>query len=140
MQRLEEQGQNNEQILQLADDMATLITYIEDVEQFARIVQLKKAMEDIRPLIEDTTNFILRYTSRSGTSTPILPSFNISRITLSIATVKESLFSSSDRDQIQDLQARFERFKQQFDRGVSVQSALNLEALLTELGIDCYSN
>jgi hypothetical protein len=69
MQRLEEQEQNNEQILQLADDMATIITYIEDVEQFARIVQLKKAMEDIRPLIEDTTNFILRYTSRSGTST-----------------------------------------------------------------------
>jgi C4-dicarboxylate-specific signal transduction histidine kinase len=70
MQRLEEQEQNNEQILQLADDMASIITYIEDVEQFARIVQLKKAMEDIRPLIEDTTNFILRYTSRTGTGTP----------------------------------------------------------------------
>jgi hypothetical protein len=75
MQRLEEQEKNNEQILQLADDMATIITYIEDVEQFARIVQLKKAMEDIRPLIEDTTNFILRYTSRSGTSTPHSPVF-----------------------------------------------------------------
>jgi hypothetical protein len=134
MQRLEEQEQNNEQILQLADDMASIITYIEDVEQFARIVQLKKAMEDIHPLIEDTTNFILRYTSRTGTGTPPFLSFNASLTTLFAATFKESLFSSSDRDQIQDLRARFERFKQQFDRGVSVQSALNLEALLTEIG------
>jgi hypothetical protein len=67
-QRLEEQGQNKEQILQLADDIASIITYIEDVEQFARISQLKEAMEGICPLIEDTTNFILRYTSQSETS------------------------------------------------------------------------
>ncbi|PVG00008.1 WD40 repeat-like protein [Serendipita vermifera] len=90
---------------------------MEDVEQFARISQLRKAMEDTRPLIEETTNFILRYTSRSGTT-----------------TAKDSIFSSSDHAHIQNLKSRFEQFKQQFDRGVSVQSALNLEMLLTEIG------
>jgi hypothetical protein len=54
--------------LQLADDMASIVGYISDIEQFARISQLEKAMEDVHPLIEDTTNFILRYTSRSGIS------------------------------------------------------------------------
>jgi hypothetical protein len=134
VQRLDEQKQNNEEILQLADDIASTITYIEDVEQFARISQLKKAMEEIHPLIEDTTNFILRYTSRSGTSSYRSLAFECIKNNHFVATIKESLFSSSDCDQIQDLRARFERFRQQFDRGVSVQSALNLESLLTELG------
>jgi hypothetical protein len=56
-------------------------------------------------------------------------------VTIVAATVKESILSSSDRDQIRDLQSRFEKFKQQFDRGVYVQSASNLEVLLTEIGI-----
>ncbi|CAG8685938.1 9733_t:CDS:10, partial [Acaulospora colombiana] len=65
-QRFEEQEQNNEFILQLVDNIASTIGYMEDVEQFARISQLRKAIEDTRPLIEETINFILRYTSRSG--------------------------------------------------------------------------
>jgi hypothetical protein len=135
VQRLEEQEQNNDPIIQLADDMASIIPYIEDVEQFARISQLRKAIEDIFPLIEDTKNFILRYTSRSGTSTAIVLSLNILVLTYSKATVKEPIFSSADHTLIQDLEVRFQKFKQQFDRGVSVQSALNLEALAKEIGV-----
>jgi hypothetical protein len=56
-----------------------------------------------------------------------------------IATVKESIFSSSDHAQIRDFQARFEQLKQQFDRGVSIQSALNLEALLNGIGTLLFS-
>jgi hypothetical protein len=56
-------------------------------------------------------------------------------VTIVAATVKESIFSSSDNAQIRDLQSRFDRFKHQFDRGVFVQSASNLEVLLTEIGI-----
>jgi hypothetical protein len=48
--------------------MASIMTYFQDVEQFARVPQLRKAMEDALPLIEETTNFILRYTSRSRIS------------------------------------------------------------------------
>jgi hypothetical protein len=43
--------------------MARTLGYIEDVEQFARLVQLTKAIEEVRPLMEDTANFILKYTA-----------------------------------------------------------------------------
>ena len=46
--------------------MARTLDYIEDVEQFARINQLKKAIEEVRPLLEDTTNFILAVINRTG--------------------------------------------------------------------------
>lgn len=42
--------------------MADAMGYIEDVEQFARLAQLKQAIKDVKPLIEDTTNFIVKYT------------------------------------------------------------------------------
>jgi hypothetical protein len=36
-----------------------------DVEQFSELAQLKKAIEEIRPLVEDTTNFIVEISSRN---------------------------------------------------------------------------
>lgn len=45
-----------------------------------------------------------------------------------------AMSSSSDRDQIDNLMRQFEVFKQKFDRGVSVQSAANLEAVLNAMG------
>jgi hypothetical protein len=49
--------------------MAQIIGYISDVQQFARLVQLKSlaALEDVQPLMADTTNFIIQHTSRSET-------------------------------------------------------------------------
>lgn len=44
-----------------------------------------------------------------------------------------ALYSSSNQDQIDNLTKRFEVFKQQFDRGVSVQSAMTLEAVLNAI-------
>jgi hypothetical protein len=35
----------------------------------------------------------------------------------------QSVVSSSTSDELADLKARFERFKQQFDRGIAIQSA-----------------
>lgn len=49
--------------------MAATLGYIEDVEQFARLYQLRKSIEEVRPLMEDTANFILMFTSRSNTGT-----------------------------------------------------------------------
>ena len=43
--------------------MASTLGYIEDVEQFARLGQLKQAIKDVKPLMEDTTNFIVGFTS-----------------------------------------------------------------------------
>lgn len=46
-----------------------------------------------------------------------------------------SLFSPGRQDKINDLTKRFNRFKQQFDRGISVQSAGNLEMLLEDMSM-----
>ena len=60
---MENQEQCNQLMLDLAKDMASTLGYIEDVEQFARLGQLKQAIKDVKPLMEDTTNFIVRFTS-----------------------------------------------------------------------------
>ena len=120
-------------MLDLAKDMAFSLGYIEDVKQFARLGQLKLALKDLTPLIEDTTNFIVRFTShRQGPSS--LRCFSaISNPTIRIAP--GSLLSHSDQENIDELTKRFNRFRQQFDRGVSVQAAGTLEMLLEEIGM-----
>ena len=120
-------------MLDLAKDMAFSLGYIEDVKQFVRLSQLKRALEDLRPLIEDTTNFIVRFTSH-GQGPSSLRSFSaISNPTIRIAL--GSLLSYSDQEDIDKLTKRFNQFKEQFDRGVSVQAAVTLETLLEEMGM-----
>jgi hypothetical protein len=63
---LKGQERLNESILDLALDMGHVLGYIEDVEQFVKVEQLKDAMEEVRPLMEDTAKFIVKYTSRGG--------------------------------------------------------------------------
>ena len=48
--------------------MACTLGYIEDVKQFARLAQLKQAIRDVTPLMEDTTNFIVELTYDGGGS------------------------------------------------------------------------
>ena len=62
LQRLKDQEKCNELVLYLAKDMASTLGYIEDVKQFARLAQLKQAIRDVTPLMEDTTNFIVEFT------------------------------------------------------------------------------
>ena len=64
LQKLKSQEQCSQLVLELAKDMAFSLGYIEDVKQFARLGQLKLALKDVTPLIEDTTNFILQFISR----------------------------------------------------------------------------
>jgi glycogen debranching enzyme len=63
---LKDQAQCNELVLDLANDMARTLGYIEDVKQFARLAQLKQAIRDVTPLIEDTTDFIVEFTHGGG--------------------------------------------------------------------------
>ena len=46
----------------------------------------------------------------------------------------DSLLFNSNQEKIDELTKRFNRVKQQFDRGVSVQAAGTLETLLEEMG------
>jgi len=48
--------------------MACTLGYIEDVKQFARLAQLKQAIIDVTPLMEDTTNFIVEFNYDGGGS------------------------------------------------------------------------
>jgi hypothetical protein len=63
-QRLRGEELRHRSVLELAENMACVLTYVVDVEQFAELAQLKNAIEEIRPLVEDTTNFIVEISSR----------------------------------------------------------------------------
>ena len=119
--------------MDLAKDMAFSLGYIEDVKQFARLGQLKLALKDLTPLIEDTTNFIVRFTSNGQGPSSLRCISTISNPTIRIAL--RSLVSDSDQENIDEITKRFNRFKEQFDRGVSVQAAGTLEMLLEEMGM-----
>ena len=113
--------------------MAFSLGYIEDVKQFARLSQLKRALEDLTSLIEDTTNFIVRFTSNGQGPSSLRCLSAISNPAIRIAL--GSLLSHSDREDVDKLTKRFNQFKQRFDRGVSVQAAGTLEMLLEEMGM-----
>jgi hypothetical protein len=51
--------------------MARSLGYVEDVEQFARLMRLKQAMEEVRALIEDAMEFIIDHNSRDLTGEPV---------------------------------------------------------------------
>jgi hypothetical protein len=69
-QILQNQVQCNKLVLDLINDMARTLGYIQDVEQFVQLGQLKQAIKEVKPLMEDTTNFIVEFTSDGG-GTPI---------------------------------------------------------------------
>ncbi|KAF5383057.1 hypothetical protein D9615_004946 [Tricholomella constricta] len=110
---LDEQDQCDKLILDLADSMARTLGYIQDVGQFARVYQLKRSIEEVTPLMEDTANFILMFTNRSNRA--------------------GFVHSWRDRDQVDELAQRYTKFKDQFDRGLAVQSGTNLEMILENI-------
>jgi hypothetical protein len=48
--------------------MACTIDYVVDVEQFARLVQLMEAIEELKTLVEETEAFIRKYCIRDELS------------------------------------------------------------------------
>ena len=52
--------------------MARTLGYIEDVQQFARLGQLKQAIKDVKPLMEDTTNLIVEFSGDKQGPSPLL--------------------------------------------------------------------
>jgi hypothetical protein len=113
--------------------MASMLDCIADVGQFAKLTQLTTAIEDLQSIITDTTNFIIKYTSHGESGMRGLISSVIMSHSPSVANTTRAVLSSSNPDQVDELTRRFEVFKQQFDRGVSIQSAMTLEAALEVL-------
>ena len=63
VQHLEDGEVRHKSLLDLVENMARTIAYVEDIEQFARLEELKEAIKNVRPLVEETTNFVLKYAS-----------------------------------------------------------------------------
>ena len=63
---MQNQVQCNKLVFDLINDMARTLGYIQDVEQFVQLGQLKQAIKEVKPLMEDTTNFIVEFTSDGG--------------------------------------------------------------------------
>jgi hypothetical protein len=118
--------------------MACTLGYIQDVEQFARLGQLKHAIEEVQPFMEDTTNFIVEFTSDGEGVSAFLCTSTVVNCNVAIVTALRLPLSSRTQAKIDELTKRFARFKQQFDRGVAVQSAATLETLLEDMGTYCH--
>ncbi|KAJ6590131.1 hypothetical protein DFH09DRAFT_976723, partial [Mycena vulgaris] len=99
-------------IRDLVADMAHSLNFITDVKQFAKLDQLKRALEEVDHLMRNTANFISRYSSRSPGSRIILLTF-----------------SATTRDELDELTRNFRSFKERFDRCLAVQSGLVLADL-----------
>jgi homoaconitase/3-isopropylmalate dehydratase large subunit len=66
-QLLKKQAQCDSLVLDLVQGMACTLGYMQDVEQFAGLPQLKEAIDNVRFLIEQTSNFIHKWhASREG--------------------------------------------------------------------------
>ena len=62
-QLFEAQEVRDNQVLALATNVASLVEFVADVKQFARLSQLKLAIEEVKILVEDMCNLILARTS-----------------------------------------------------------------------------
>lgn len=71
-QKLRGQEELHKRIFGLAEIMASTLDCIQNVEQYATLAQLKTEIENIKPLIGLTTNFILEKSSHDTGCTPVL--------------------------------------------------------------------
>jgi NACHT domain len=118
--------------------MARTIDYVADVEQFARLVQLVKAIEELKVLVEETEVFIREYCNRDELGMrPVAFITNRRRLTFPKVHALRSAVSSSIHEKVDSLNQRFDQFTRQFDRGVNVQSAITVDSILKKLGW-CY--
>ncbi|KAF9449463.1 WD40 repeat-like protein [Macrolepiota fuliginosa MF-IS2] len=109
-EKLNAQDECEKLVADLAENMARTIRYIQDVEQFARLTQLKQTIEEVFPLLEETQNFILLLASRSG--------------------MANFLKTSSIQERADSLSKRYNTFQRQFDRGIAIDAGAKTELLL----------
>ncbi|KAJ7254911.1 hypothetical protein C8J57DRAFT_1657111 [Mycena rebaudengoi] len=111
-QLLQEQHKCDADITALLQDMTGVLACIADVEQFAKLAQLKQAMEEVYPIVHATGNFIAQYT-------------RILSLTFGIKT----------REELDKLTQRFLSFRSKFDRGLAVQSGMSISTMETQLKV-----
>jgi hypothetical protein len=110
-----------------------MLQYVADVEQFAKLPKLVEAIREVAQLVKDTKDFVVKYCSQSELGMLVLPSLPSPKDNMYTGRTLRSAVSSASSSEITGLNSRFERFKQQFDRGVAIQSAVTSEQSATIL-------
>ena len=55
--------------------MESMLQYVADVEQFAKLTKLVEAIEQVAELVKDTKGFVVKYCSQSELGMSIISSF-----------------------------------------------------------------
>jgi hypothetical protein len=113
--------------------MESMLQYVADVEQFAKLPKLVEAIGEVAQLVNDTKDFVVKYCSQGELGMLIIPSFPSPKHNTYTGKTLRSVVSAATSSELADLNSRFERFKQQFDRGVAIQSAVTSEQSATIL-------
>ena len=111
--------------------MESMLQYVADVEQFAKLPKLVEAIREVAQLVKDTNDFVVKYCSQSELGMLVLPSFPSPKDNMYTGRTLRSAVSSASSSELTGLNSRFEHFKQQFDRGVAIQSAVTSEQSAT---------
>jgi hypothetical protein len=119
--------------LKLVEDMESMLQYVADVEQFAKLPKLVEAIGEVSQLVNDTKEFVVKYCSQGELCMSIIPSFPSPKHNIYTGRTLRSAVLSATSSELADLNSRFESFKQRFDRGVAIQSALTSEQSTTIL-------
>ena len=113
--------------------MESTIQYLADVEQFARLAKLVEAIGDVKILVKKTEEFVVDYCSRNELGALVTLSLPFMEYNVHAVKTLQSVVSSANSNELADLKSSFERFKQKFDRGIAIQSAITSEQSVTIL-------
>ncbi|KAF8597322.1 hypothetical protein BDV93DRAFT_527490, partial [Ceratobasidium sp. AG-I] len=106
----EKQEQCDANVERLVVGLAGMLPFVNQVEEAAKLSQLQKTVATMMSLIEDALVFVVQYRSDGG----------------SLQSLR-AFVSSKAQDQVQDLLDKFQRLKEDFDRGVGVQALGTVE-------------
>jgi len=120
-------------LLNLVEEMESTIQYVADVEQFAKLAKLVEAIEEVKILVKKTEEFVVYYCSRNELGALVTLSLPSMEYNVHAVKTLRSVVSTVDSDELADLKSSFERFKQKFDRGIVIQSAMTSEQSATIL-------
>ncbi|QRV80120.1 hypothetical protein RhiJN_08135 [Ceratobasidium sp. AG-Ba] len=111
--KLEGQGKCDASIDELVQGLLDILPAAEAVKQAARLPQLQDTIKAIWKLIEDASKFVIEYNSAGETGKS--------------SSVLRMLGGSNAQEKVDDMLAKLKRLKENFDRGISIQTFQKLD-------------
>ncbi|KAF8597312.1 hypothetical protein BDV93DRAFT_372673, partial [Ceratobasidium sp. AG-I] len=108
---LEKQEECDESVEKLVVGLAAMLPFVDQVDKAAKSPQLRRTVMSMMNLIEDASIFVVEYKSDGGPVKGL-----------------RAVVGSKAQDQVQDLLDMFCNVKEEFDRGVDVQTLETVEA------------